>query len=209
MTMAMEQFTPLQLDALREVANIGASHAATALSQIVEKTIMISVSRIHVWPVAEVLQAIGGSRCQGVGVHLKVLGAAIGNVTLFLDWESALALAAMLQQETHATAAELSEIDISALKETGSILSASYLRAIGETTKLSLIPSVPELSRGEFGAIFDRVVGDVSKQTRVALCLENDFIESNRRIAGHFVLIPDMKGLTSILHALGLFAEEA
>src|SRR4026207_327058 len=55
----VRELKELQLDALREVANIGAGHAATALSQMTNRTIMIAVPEVNVRPLEEVTELVG------------------------------------------------------------------------------------------------------------------------------------------------------
>ena len=205
MSLDLGKLTALERDALKEVANIGAAHAATALSQIVEKKILISVSDVNLCPVEELLALLGGANRQGIAVHLKVLGDAVGNITLVLMNDDALRLVDILKGQTPGFSTTLSEIDYSGLKETGSILGAAYLRAIGQFTKLSLIPSVPDLSQGELSTILSAVSG-LAKRAEVALCLRTEFLESNYRISGNFVLIPDLKSLEALVGALHALA---
>ncbi len=68
------QLSKIQLDALKEVGNIGAAHAATALSQIINKTVMISVSRIDIIPITQISQVVGGPQIQTAVVQMRILG---------------------------------------------------------------------------------------------------------------------------------------
>lgn len=202
-------FKPMELDALREVGNIGAAHAATALSQIVEKTIMISVSRVNIVPIKEIANVVGDGKQKAVVVHLKVLGDIIGGILLHLNWKNAFSLVKVLHKgegENHGE--ELSKMEISALKECGSILAAAYLEAIGNFIQMSLIPSVPDLSLGEIGQILNEVFIDLSKRAEMAFCIETEFIESSHKIKGNFLLIPETKSLKIMLKGLGLMPGE-
>lgn len=203
MKISFEKLTTLELDALKEVGNIGAAHAATALGQIVNKKISIGVSTIEILPVDQVSGLVGGVDSDVVVIQLRVLGDIVGGILLALKREDALALVDMLKDRPTGTTKMMDEIDRSALKESGSILSASYLLAIGKFLKLSLIPSVPNYLDGVMGEIVKETLQKLMKISPVAFCIETEFVESARKINGHFLLLPDVNSLELILKALG------
>ena len=198
----------LQMDALKEVGNIGAAHAATALSQITGQTIMIAVSRVNIVPLKGISQILEGPEEKVVAVYSKVLGDVVGGIVLVLCHRDALSLADFLQKKTPGATKYLSEVENSALKESGAILSSSYLRAIGGFMKMSLIPVTPNLVIGETEITLNRIFSELSRRSEIAFCIETEFIESDHKINGHFLLIPEIKSLELILKALGL-AENA
>ncbi|MFH1440662.1 MAG: chemotaxis protein CheC [Candidatus Omnitrophota bacterium] len=199
-----KKLSNLQLDALREVGNIGAAHAATALSQIINKTIMISISRIDIIPLSEVSKVVGGRDVETAVVQMRILGDVEGIILLALKNEDALSFADIIKGQPIGITKEMKELEESALKEAGSILSASYLKAIGELLKLMLISSVPYIFLDKMGVVLDKVLADLSKRVELAFCIETEFKESASSINGHFLLIPDLKGLELILKALGV-----
>src|SRR2546428_3157405 len=77
----------LQIDALREVANIGAGHAATALSQLTNRKIMISVPQINIVRLEEVPDLLGNPQDVVAAVLMHMLGDLTGR-TLLLFPES-------------------------------------------------------------------------------------------------------------------------
>ena len=195
----------LQLDALKEVANIGAAHAATALSGIVNKTIMIGVSRVCIVPVGQIGQIIGDRPQQGFTVHLKVLGDLSGGLMLLLPGDNAAGLATILNgYRSEQSSKELSQANLLALKQAGSILGASYLRAIGEFTKLSFIPSVPEVACGQIQETLQKILSELAKRADIAFGIETEFVESSHRIEGRFLMFCEEKGLIALLRGLGL-----
>ena len=73
---------PMQLDALREVANIGAGHAATALSQMTGQTIMISVPEINIAPLEDVPPQLSDPEEPVAAVLMHMLGDLAGHTLL-------------------------------------------------------------------------------------------------------------------------------
>jgi len=198
------KLSSMQLDALKEVGNIGAAHAATALSQIIQKTILINVSRIEIMPVSDISKVVGGPTVESVVARMYIFGNIKGGILLALTKKDALFFADLLKGTGHGTTAFLNEVDQSALKEAGSILAASYLKAIGDFLKLSLIPSVPVLMFGEIKEISDKVLSELTKRSEIAFCIETEFLESGSSVNGHFLLIPEIGSLEVILKALGV-----
>lgn len=199
--MNYKKLTKLQLDILRESCSIGASYAATALSQILGKTIMIEVPKVNIVGLKE-FSGFMGSTQKGVSVCLRVFGDVVGGVLLLLSWDKALALANMIKGENAGSTKVLSDMDQSALKECGSIVTASYLRAMGQFMKVSLVHSVPRLIVGNLEKVLEDVFRELSKRAKIVFCIDTQFIESKNNITGHFILIPEVKGLEVMLSRL-------
>ncbi len=98
----------------------------------------------------------------------------------------------------------MSEMEQSALKEAGSILSASYLNALSDIMRLTLIPSVPTMVVNKVEVLFEAVFEKLIKESDIMLGIENEFIEASTRIKGHFFFMPEIKGLDVLLKALGV-----
>ena len=137
-----------QLDALREVANIGAGHAATALSQMTGATIMISVPTINIARLEDVPPQITGPEEPVAAVLMNMLGDLTGRTLLvFPQPDRASAGRDHAEPAAGRESSELGELEQSAIKEAGNILSGAYLNALSDFMGLMLLPSPPE-SRG-------------------------------------------------------------
>ena len=120
---------PRQMDAIREVANIGAAHAATALSQMLGATIMISVPRITVARLSEVPPVVAAPEEPVAAVLLHMLGDLSGRTLLVFPRDVALRLAAQMLRRPASTATAFGDLERSAITEAGNILSSAYLNA--------------------------------------------------------------------------------
>jgi len=206
----MEDITSLslkQMDALREIGNIGAGNAATALSQLLNKRIDMTVPRVSVLPLEKVPDVLGGPENIVAGIFLRVLGNAPGSVMFMLPRNSALVLVDMLLGKEIGSTKMLNDIDQSALKEIGNILAGSYLNALSMLTTLTLLPSVPALAFDMLGAILSVVLAELGQVGDYALVIETEFSETNKEVKGHFFLIPDPGSLNIILKAIGVSAD--
>jgi chemotaxis protein CheC len=194
--------TPLQLDALREVGNIGSGNAAVALSTMVDKKVLLSVPRASLGPLVKVSDLVGGAETPVVGIYLHISGDASGSMLLLLEEHSAEQLAHLMCSP--ANIGELTTVEQSALQETGSILAGSYLNALSQMTSILLKPSVPGFAMDMAGAIIDFILVEISQSEDYVLVIETEFDIMDRKIRGHLVLFPDLGSLDIILGRLGV-----
>ncbi len=192
----------LQLDALREVANIGAGHAATALSQMTGQTIMISVPQINIAPLEDIPNQVGAEEEPVAAVLMKILGDLTGLALLVFTQPTALRVAGLMMKKENVT--ELDEIGQSALREAGNILSAAYLNALSEFMGMILLPSPPSLAIDLSDAVMSATFLEVAQGSDYVFCVETEFHlkELNESLRGFFLLLPDLGSLTAILRAI-------
>ncbi len=198
------ELTPIQMDALREIGNVGAGNSATALSQIINHRIDMNVPEVSIVPLGDVPELVGGADAMVVGVFLRVYGAAPGNILFLLPAQSAFYLVDMLMGKKHGETQSLDFMDESALMEIGNILSGAYLNALFNLTKLSLLPSIPALAMDMAGAILSVVLIQLGQMGDHALVIETEFTTDEDGIKGHFFLVPDPGSLDTILRAVGV-----
>ncbi len=196
----------LQLDALREVANIGGGHAATALSQMTNRRIMISVPKIFITHLDEVPQQLGDASTVVVGVLMHMMGDLTGRTLLLVPEANARVLCDLLLSRTVGTTQSLGVLEQSALKEAGNILGAAYLNALSDFMKMMLLPSVPSLVVDASSAVLTSAYLNFGRERDYVFCIETrfQFDEAGRVLPGYFLLLPDVVSLRTILDAIGL-----
>ena len=192
----------LQLDALREVANIGAGHAATALSQMTGHTIMINVPYINIVPLEDIPNQIGSQEEPVAAVLMKILGDLTGLALLLLPQATAFRVAGLMMKKPDI--AVLGEIERSALREAGNILSAAYLNALSEFMGMILLPSPPSLAIDLSDAVLSSTFLEIAQGAEHVFCVETEFQlkELNESLRGFFLLLPDVASLDAILRAI-------
>jgi len=199
----LDSLNPLQLDALKELGNIGAGNSATALSQILNKKVDMSVPRVKVYPINEIPELFGGSENIVVGVLLKMFGDMQGSLMFLMDEDSAKKLLTdmMLGQEIDNLTEEL---PMSAIMEVGNIISSSYLNSLSFFSKLTIIPSTPAFAYDMAGAILGTILYEVSELSDQVLLIETDFLGNGEAVKGHFFVLPDLPSLGILLKAVGV-----
>lgn len=193
-----------QLDALREIGNIGAGNSATALSQLINRRIEMNVPKVSIVPLEEVPELVGGPETVVVGVFLRVYGKAPSNILFLMPRDSAFYLVDTLMGKQRGETKALDFMDESALMEIGNILSGAYLNALFNFTQLALLPSIPALAMDMAGAILNVVLVQLGQMGDQALVIETKFISEDDGINGHFFLVPDPGSLETILSAVGV-----
>src|SRR5918998_4321671 len=193
-----------QLDAIREVANIGAGHAATALSGMTNKTIMITVPRVYVRPLEEACDLVGPPDAVIAAVLMHMMGDLTGRAMVLFPQRSAHNLCDFLFRRPTGGTVELGPMEQSGLKEAGNILASAYLNALSDFMGMMLVPSVPSLVIDLSGAVLTTAQINFAHDRDYALCVETAFRVdgSQESLGGHFLLLPDVASLRSIFDAI-------
>jgi chemotaxis protein CheC len=189
------------LDALREISNIGAGHAVTALHQMTSRVITLEVPCVSLVPFAETVEALGGPEEEVLGLFFRVFGGSRGNMLVVMPRASADRLLAILFKGK-GPAHPVGEMEISALKEVGNILTAAYLGAVGSLLNIPLIPSIPAFSLDMAQAVVDLLLIELAEVTHKALVIQTDFRTRDRSFGGHFFLLPDPRSIETLLAAI-------
>jgi chemotaxis protein CheC len=193
----------IQLDALREVANIGAGHAATALSQMVGQTIMISVPTINIARLEDVPPQVGEPDQPVAAVLMHMLGDLTGRTLLVFPRRTAVRLAELLLHRS-SPGEDFSEMQQSAIKEAGNILSSAYMNALADFMGMLLLPSPPSLAIDMSTAVLTTAYLQFGSDKDYVFCVESEFrlSDADEKLSGYFLLLPDAASLQAILRAV-------
>ena len=193
---------PLELDALREVGNMGAGRAATALSQMLGQTVRITVPKASVIRLEDLPDPLGGPDALVVATYFHVHGDAPGRLLIFLTQETLPHVLALLTGKAPRAGAPLSSEEESALKELGNILCSQYLNALADLMHVQLLPSVPALAFDMVRSVMQSVMADASEDGAQALMIENQFLEAQRPVALYLFYLPKAGSLEGMLSLL-------
>ena len=194
----------LQLDALREVANIGAGHAATALSQLTKRTIMIAVPEISVTRIEDVPELMGEADAPVAAVLMHMLGDLTGRTLLMIPENDARMLCDLLNKRDVGTTVVFDGLEQSSIKEAANILGGAYMNALADFMGMMLLPSVPSLVIDLAGAVLTTAYLNFGHDRDFVLCVQTDFEfqEVEQTLTGQFLLLPDLASLKAIFDAI-------
>ena len=202
---ADQELDNIRRDGLREVATIGAGHAATALSQLTARRIMISVPEVRRVEYASVPRMLEGFGEFVAVVMMRMLGDLTGRSLLVFSEHDAVRLCDVILRREPGPARALGEMEQSGIKEVGNIVCSAYLTALSNFMGMMLLPSVPTLTMGPVGS----AVGSSADQTEgtdTVLCVDTAFRAdgSEEPLTGAFLLLPDAASVQAILEAIHL-----
>jgi chemotaxis protein CheC len=192
----------IQRDALKEVGNIGAGHAATALSQLLNTTVKLSEPMIDVLKFRDLSSRVGSGDRTVAALHMYVRGEAPGQMVVLFDRDQALEFVNVFIKRIIGDIQIFDSIVDSTLKELGNIIAGSYLTALISLTGINLLPSVPTLSYGTIQAAFRTLMSILPDQD--VFLIESQFLDKDRAVSGQFILIPETGSLQPLLSVFGV-----
>jgi chemotaxis protein CheC len=201
---SFEHFAEQQLDVLREVGNIGAGNAATALSKLMNNPVEMKVPRASVLQFDEITEILGGAERVVAAIFMRVSGETPGNMFFMIDTEQAKQMVRHIAGIDLAGGEDFSPMERSALAEIGNILIGSYLSALADFTKLHLTPSVPSLAVDMAGAILSFGLTPFGPLGDHALLIDTSFFVGTRQLEGYFFFLPDPESFGKLFQALGV-----
>lgn len=196
-TMSNEYF-----DVLKELGNIGAGNATTALSQMIQCKIDMAVPQVQLLEFKELGAAMGGEEVVMAGIYLAIDGDIKGSIMFLLEKKAAKHLVAKLMG-MESEEEDLSEMELSALKEVGNIITGAYLNSLSSITNLTIYPSVPDLTVDMAGAILSVPAIEFAALGDRMLMIQTQFFDE-MVLDGYFILIPDLDSYGKMLTALGI-----
>lgn len=196
-TMSQEYY-----DVLKELGNIGAGNATTALAQLINCRVDMNVPQVRLLSFPEVGELMGGEEQVMAGIYLKVEGDITGSIMFLLESGSARHLVSKLMG-MEMPGEEFSEMEMSALKEIGNIITGAYLNSLSTITNLKIYPSVPDLKLDMAGAILSVPAIEFATLGDKILLIQTQFTD-DIALDGYFILVPDLESYAKILRSLGI-----
>lgn len=194
-------YSSLQLDVLKELANIGGGNAATAISQMVGKFVNMNVPTIDILDYNEIYEKIMAEDTEVVAVSMRVLGEQSGNFLFVTTPENAEILVKMMMPEGFRFSDEL---EYSAISELVNIVVTSYLNALSRMIDLSLISSVPALTVDMFGAILSYAYMENEQYDDHVMIIKNEFTYDGAKVESSLYFIPKPGVLDSLFNQIGV-----
>lgn len=207
--LSMEQLTQQYFDVLKELGNIGAGNATTALAQMIGCKVDMSVPQVKLLEFQELGAIVGGDDQIMVSIYLQVEGDIEGSMMFILSKPAAAHLVNKLMcgmlgiDESNAEDYAFGDMECSAIKEVGNIITGAYLNALSGLTNLKIYPSVPQLGIDMAGALLSVPAVEFGVLGDKILLIQTKFSE-DIDLDGYFILIPDMDSYEKILTALGV-----
>lgn len=203
--LSLSQVTDQYYDVLREIGNIGAGNAMTALSQMLQCKIDMRVPQVRLLDFKDVGELVGGEEQLMVGIYLAIEGDITGSIMFLVKFESAKHLVnklmgGMMMSES---SGGMGEMELSAMMEVSNIITGAYLNSLSTMTNLKIFPTPPALALDMAGAILSVPAIEFGTIGDQILLIQSQFYDEVE-IDGYFIMIPDLESYGKILGALGI-----
>lgn len=189
------------MDVLKELGNIGAGNATTALAELLQCKVDMNVPQVKLINFSEIGELIGGEEQVMAGIYLAIQKDITGSILFLVKEDVALHLVKKLMgdyaQDIHG------EMEQSALKEISNIITGAYLNALSTMTGLRIEPSVPDLTIDMAGAILSVPAIEFGIMGDEMLLIQSQ-IYDEIAIDGFFIMVPDVDSYAKILSSLGI-----
>ncbi|QNO16440.1 chemotaxis protein CheC [Alkalicella caledoniensis] len=195
---------PIQLDLLKELGNIGAGNAATALSSIVSDQIGLNVPEVSLVSFQEAMDFVGGEDMVVASIYFRVDGSLPGNMLLMLPLTSVKFILDFLLKEEDINFSKLDPYQTSALTEIGNILCGAYLTALSNFTQQNMYPSVPALSIDMAEAALSLPLIQMGEIGDKALLIKTTFTHGGKDVSGNFFFIPEIEAFEKLMSYFGV-----
>ena len=199
---SLDEMSNEYFDVLRELGNIGAGNATTALAQMMQCKVDMAVPKVQLLEFRELGEAMVGEETVMAGIYLGIEGDIKVSIMFLLEKAAAKHLVGKLMG-MESEGDEFSEMEFSALKEVGNIITGSYLNSLSSITNLAIYPSVPDLTVDMAGAILSVPAIEFAALGDRMLMIQTQFFDE-MVLDGYFILIPDLDSYGRMLTALGI-----
>ncbi len=191
-------------DILKEIGNIGAGNATTALAQLLNSKVDMKVPKVALLEFSEVGAAMGGEEQLMAGIYQLVEGDITGSIMFLLEEKSAITLISKLMGTPEVdNVSEFGDMEMSALKEIGNIITGSYLSSLSTLCNLKIISSIPAISIDMCGSILSVPAIEFGEVGDKMLLIQTEFSD-DLKLDGFFILVPDLESYDKILSSLGM-----
>jgi len=198
--------TELELDALTELVNLGVSHSAFSLREMIGRQVTLSVPSVTLISRAQAIEILAKSELNElVAVHQVFEGDISGRALLIFPETRSLELVRAVTSRD-LSLEDIIELEQEALAEVGNIILNGCLATIANLLQRTLKISLPEILRGDCNDLFNLPppphAGDV------VMFVYINFSVRERDIQGYIAMLMDMPSLAALKILLGEFIKK-
>lgn len=201
----LNNLSPIAIDCMKELGNIGSSSAANSLSAMLEKPVKMRVPDVRVLEYQQVIDELGGAEKIITGILVPLHGDIKGMMMFLLQESFANVVLNTFLQRNEVKFHALDETERSTILEIGNIMAGSYLNALSELTGLSMKMAVPSMNVDMLGAILNVMLVEFAEVGDTVLFIDDGFIIDNVDIKSNIILIPEMESLDTLMKKLGVY----
>jgi chemotaxis protein CheC len=195
------KLSTVQADAIQELGNIGAAHAATTLSQMLGSTVQMSVPAIKAIDISELGTYMGEESAAMVAFELQGEIQHGGYIIFYISKESAIRLTNTMLGMTDMDRT-MNEMDESALIEVGNIMVSAFLDATAELLGFIMLPSPPALSLDMAHAAMASLIAQMGEDIDEVLLFSTELVCEEHKIDSDIIMLPENATLARIVELM-------
>ena len=199
-----EDMNLLELDVMKEISSIGTSHAATALSKLLQKEIRITIPEVNILGYEDTINKIGYIEELVTATLVRMSNEVNGLMLFIFKLDLANAVLEKLIGRRYEDFQEIDELAYSALEEIGNIIICSYVNAFTQLVKVEIDLSVPSSTVNMLGGILTVPIAEYGYVTDKLMYINAEFIMDGEKLSDGLLMLPDIESLNSILEKLGV-----
>jgi chemotaxis protein CheC len=204
------KFTKEGIVELEKMAREGAKKASTSLSKLINQETEVVTLAVRTLPVEKIAEIIGAPEDRVTTIIMELKGDVRGNLALVYPEKAAFNVADFLAKRASGSTTQLDELDKSALKESGNIISGSFLAAISDYLTINMVESIPDIATDMLKATIDSMLaGFAKRESSEAVAFEIDFeigttaaVAAAERIKAYFVLLLDINSAAKVIASI-------
>ncbi len=199
-----DDLSPVAIDCLREIGNIGSGSAASALSQMLGKPIEMKVPSVCVLEYQQIIDTMGGPEKVITGILVRLQGDIKGMMMFLLEDSFAQVVLSTFMSAENVQVTSLGEMELSVITEMGNIMAGSYLQALSTLTGLTIDMDIPSMTVDMLGAIMSVPITEFAQVGDKVLFIDDGFAIDGVDIKSNIILIPEMESLETLMRKLGV-----
>ncbi len=206
-TKMFEKLTNIQLDAIKEVGNIGTGNAATALSTMLDKKVDISVPSVKVVPISKIPFLFENPEEVVAAVRMELREDITGQILLIFSPKTVKVLAKLFIGMEPEDITQLDDFTASMLKEIGNIMCGSYVNSLASFMNMFINPEPPDLTVDMISAVMAEVSLPMAFSGEENILLVETLIKIegiDEELYGYLLLLPSTESLEKLLNVLGM-----
>lgn len=193
-----------ELDVMREISSVGTSHAATALSRLLQKEIRITIPQVSILGYEDAVNRIGDIEEIVAATLVKMENDVDGLMLFLFNMDFANTVLDKLLGKTYTSFEEMDELAYSALEEVGNIIICNYINAFSQLVGVVIDLSVPSSTVNMLGGILTVPITEYGYETDKLMYFNADFVMEGKKLSDWLLMLPDIKSLNAILEKLGV-----
>ncbi len=202
--MSYEDMNLQELDVMREISSIGTSHAATALSTMLQKEVRIAIPDVSILDYEDSVDRMGEPEEIVAATLVKMEKEVQGLMLFVFKLDLADAVLEKLMGKRYGSFEAMDEMAYSALEEVGNIIICSYVNAFAKLAGMEIDLSVPGSTVNMLGGILTVPIAEYGYETDKLMYINAEFILDGKRLSDGLLMLPDIASLNRILEKLGV-----